>query len=78
MLTSSRTKSKVGRLDHAKRRLSKRTFAKGNEKICVKSLRYADEYLLSTNNYYLKVARYIQLQNIKPAFFFLPFFPASL
>ena len=33
----------------------------------VTSLTYKDEFLLSTNDYYLKVASYIQSQGIAPA-----------
>ena len=44
--------------------LSKQAFAKGYEKTSAskkstKSLRYTDEFLLTTNDYYLKVASYI-------------------
>ena len=36
------------------------------QKKSVKSLRYTDEFLLLTNDYYLEVASYIYLQGIKP------------
>ena len=45
-------------------RLSKQPFVKENEKTSmlkksVKSMRCTDEFLLSTNDYYLKVASYV-------------------
>ena len=65
----------AGRLDHTIRFASptnKQTFAEGNGKNIyvkkfVKSLRYTDEFLLSTNDYYFKVVSDINLQGIKPA-----------
>ena len=55
MFTSLRTNSMAGRLDRTTRLcLSKEMKKHLCKKKSVKSLRYKDEFLLSTNDYYLK------------------------